>query len=176
MKPMNRMATLGFALGLAVAAVGAHAQPQEADADSKAFIKIAIEGNNAEIALGRRALGKGRSNAIKQFAQTLITNRQKANEDAKVAASAVGVKPPEATLVTIGTLAKLETQSGTAFDRSLIEAMVSDHRRDIKNYREQAGKNDAVGQYAKQTLPTLQKYLQEAERIQQQLNETTGSK
>ena len=177
MKHMNQMATLGLTLGLAiaVAAAGAHALTQEADATSKAFIKTAIQNNNAEIELGKLALSKGQSSAIKQFGQTLVTDRQKVNEEAKTAANAVGVKPPDATLVTIATLAKLNAQSGTAFDRSLIEAMVSDHRKDIKAYQEQSGKDNAVGQYAKQTLPTLQKHLQEAERIQQQLNETTGS-
>ena len=113
MKHMNQMATLGLTLGLAiaVAAAGAHALTQEADATSKAFIKTAIEGNNTGIDLGKRALSKGQSNAIKQFGQTLVTDRQKVNEEAKTAANAVGVKPPDATLVTIATLAKLNAQN-----------------------------------------------------------------
>lgn len=178
MKHMNAMATLGLALLFAIAlpATGARPQSQEADATSKAFIKTAIQGNNAEIELGKLALRKGESAAIKQFGQTLIADHEKANEEAKTAANAVGVKPPDARLVTIGAQVKLQSQSGNAFDLSFIDAMISDHRNDIKNYQEQSGKNDAVGQYARQALPTLQKHLQEAERIQQQLNETTGSK
>ena len=175
---MKQMATLGVNLALAIALVsaGAHAQTQEANPTSKRFIQTAIEGNNAEIELGKLALGKGQSNAVKQFGQTLVTDHQKANKEATTAANAVGVKPPDATLVTIGTAMKVKAQSGNAFDRSFIEAMVSDHRKDIKEYQEQSDQNDAVGQYAKQALPTLQKHLQEAERIQQQLEETTGSK
>jgi len=173
---MKQIARLGLGLAITLASAGAHAQTEAADATSKAFIKTAIQGNNAEIGLGKLALNKGQSNAVKQFGQTVVTDHQKANEEAKTAANAVGVKPPDATLVTIGTLLKLQAQSGNAFDRSFIEAMVSDHRKDIKEYQEQSGKNDAVGQYAKRALPTLQKHLQEAEQIQQQLNEITGSK
>ena len=178
MKRANATAPLGLALALAIApaAPGAHAQSQDADATSKAFIKTAIEGNNAEIELGKLALSKGESAAVKQFGQTLVADHQKANEQAKTAANAVGVKPPDARSVTIGTLVKLTAQSGKAFDHSFIEAMISDHRKDITSYQEQSAKNNAVGQYAKQALPTLQKHLQDAERIQQQLNETTGSK
>ena len=178
MKHVNPMATLCLALvmAIALAAAGAHAQSQEADATSKAFIKTAIEGNNAKIELGNLAVRKGRSAAIKQFGQELVADHQKANEEAKTAANFVGVKAPDATLVTIGTRMKLQAQSGDAFDRTFVEAMISGHRKDIKTYQEQSGKNDAVGHYAKQALPTLQKQLQDAERIQQQLSETTGSK
>ena len=176
MRHVSAMASLGLAVVLVLGAAGAHAQSLEADATSKAFIKTAIQGNNAEIELGTLALRKGQSSAIKQFGQTLVADHQKANEEAKIAANAVGVKPPDARLVTLGTLVKLEAQSGSAFDRSFIDAMISDHRKDITTYHEQSGKNNAVGQYAKRALPTLQKHLQEAERIQQQLNDVTGSK
>jgi putative membrane protein len=176
MKHVSAMASLGFALVLVLAAAGAHAQSQEADPTSKAFIKTAIESNNAEIELGKLATSKAQSSAVKQFGQALVADHQKANEDAKAAANAVGVKPPDARSVTLGTLVKLQAQSGSAFDRSFIDAMISDHRKDITTYQEQSAKNNAVGQYAKRALPRLQKHLQEAERIQQQLNEVTGSK
>ena len=178
MKHVNAMASLGLALVLAIAlaAASVQAQSQEADATSKAFIKTAIQNNNAEIELGKLALSKGQSSAIRQFGQTLVADHQKANEEAKTAANAVGVKPPDATLVTIGTMMKLEAQSGNAFDRSFIDTMISDRRKDITTYQEQTGKNNAVGHYARQVLPTLQKHLQDAERIRQQLSEITGSK
>jgi putative membrane protein len=56
--------------------------------------------------------------------------------------------------------------------------MVSDHQKDIKEYQKASGKTDAVGEYAKKTLPTLQKHLQEAQQLQAQLKQqaTTGSK
>ncbi len=175
---MKQMVTLGLSLGLATAIVslGAHAQAQKEDTASKRFIQTAIEGNNAEIELGKLALNKGQSNAVKQFAQTLVTDYQKANEEAKTAANAVGVKPPDADLVTIGTSVKLKAQSGNAFDRSFIDAMVSDHQKDIKEYQEQSGKNNVVGQYARRALPALQKHLEEAGKIHQQLKETTGGR
>jgi hypothetical protein len=53
---------------------------------------------------------------------------------------------------------------------------VSDHQSDIKEYQEEAQKSDAVGSYAKEALPTLQKHLQEAQKLDQTLKQTTGSK
>ena len=54
--------------------------------------------------------------------------------------------------------------------------MVSDHQSDIKEYQQEAQKSDAVGSYAKEALPTLQKHLQEAQQLQQKRQQTTGSK
>ena len=55
--------------------------------------------------------------------------------------------------------------------------MVSDHRNDIKKYEKAAGKNNAVGHYAKEALPTLRTHLQHAQALQQELKrQTTGSR
>ena len=49
------------------------------------------------------------------------------------------------------------------------KAMVSDHEDNIKEYQKEAQKTDAVGAYAKESLPTLQKHLQAAQKLEQQL-------
>ena len=43
--------------------------------------------------------------------------------------------------------------------------MVKDHQDDIKEFQKEASKNDAAGQLAKETLPTLRKHLQAAQRL-----------
>lgn len=187
------MLLTSVALAFALAAGGAQAQtatpksqmtqPQaqkadKADSASKSFIKNAIEGNIAEVDVGKLAEEKGKSAAVKKFGQMLITDHGKANEQAKAAASQIGVEPPTGSSVgEKATYLKLKVLSGDTFDTSFANTMVSDHEGDIKEYQKQAAKDDAAGKYAKAALPTLQKHLQEAKALQQSLKQqTTGSK
>jgi putative membrane protein len=186
------MLLASVALAFALAAGGANAQTtmqksgqkadqaqaQKADKDSQKFIKAAIEGNIAEVDVGKLAQEKGKSDAVKKFGQMLQTDHGKANDEAKAAASQVGVEPPSgASVGEQATYLKLKVLSGDTFDKSFANTMVSDHQKDVKEYQKQSAKNDAVGEYAKKTLPTLQKHLQEAQQLQAQLKQaTTGSK
>jgi len=189
---MRKLSTLltTAALAIAITAVGAKAQtvappakqaqpqPQKADKDSQSFIKNAIEGNIAEVDIGKLAQEKGKSDGVKKFGKMLVDDHSKANEKAKAAASQAGVEPPTgSSLSEKATYAKLKVLQGDTFDRSFASSMVSDHQQDIKEYEKAAGKNDAVGHYAKEALPTLKKHLQHAEALQQELKrQTTGSK
>jgi len=186
------MLLASVALAFALAAGGAQAQTtmksgqkadqaqtQKADKDSQKFIKTAIEGNIAEVDIGKLAQEKGKSDAVKKFGQMLETDHAKANDEAKSVAQQVGVEPPSgASVGEKATYLKLKVLSGDTFDKSFANTMVSDHEGDIKQYQKASGKNDAVGEYAKKTLPTLQKHLQEAKQLQAQLKQqaTTGSK
>jgi|ERR1051325_361937 putative membrane protein len=154
------------------------AQAQKVNKDSQKFIKAAIEGNMAEVDVGKLAQEKGKSDAVKKFGQMLITDHGKANDEAKATAKEVGVEPPSGSSVgEKATYLKLKVLSGDAFDKSFANTMVSDHESDVKEYQKASGQNDPVGQYAKKTLPTLQKHLQEAKQLQAQLKQaTTGSK
>ena len=60
---------------------------------------------------------------------------------------------------------------GAKFDKEFAAHMVADHKKDIKEYEKAAKKQDAVGNYAKETLPTLRKHLETA----QSLNGTTST-
>ena len=153
-------------------------QTQTADKDSQSFIKTAIEGNIAEVNVGKLALEKGKNPAVKKFGQMLIDDHSKANEKAKSAATSVGVEPPtSSSLMEKGTYAKLKILQGGSFDRSFADSMVSDHQSDIKEYEKASGKADEVGRYAKEALPTLRTHLQHAQSLQEELKrQTTGSK
>ena len=177
-------------LGLAVAAGGAQAQTtmqnssppaattsgQKADSASKSFIKSAIEGNYAEINVGKLAQEKGQSPEVKQFGKMLVDDHTAANQKAIAAAKEMGVTPPSgSSVMEKGTYLKLKVLSGNSFDKSFASSMVSDHKADIKEFQKESSKNDPAGRFAKEALPTLQKHLQEAEKIQQ-ATQTTGSK
>ena len=85
---------------------------------------------------------------------------------AEEVASQLGVTPPTgSSFGEKATYTKLKLLSGDSFDRSFAKAMVKDHQEDIKEFQKEASKNDAAGQLAKETLPTLRKHLQAAQRL-----------
>jgi putative membrane protein len=97
-----------------------------------------------------------------------------ANQKAMAIAKQLGVTPPSGSDVSqkAGYL-KLKILFGQTFDRTFAKDMDEDHQNDIKEYQKESGKSDAAGAFAKESLATLQKHLQEAQKLTQ---ETTGSR
>lgn len=166
----KRFVILAISLAGALAAGAAVAQTntpnKTADKASQKFIKAAIEGDIAEIDVGKLAQEKGQSDAVKQYGAMLVKDHGEHKAKAEGVASQLGVTPPTgSTFGEKATYAKLKLLSGGSFDRSFAKSMVKDHRDDIKEYQKEASKNDAAGQLAKETLPTLRKHLQAAQRL-----------
>ncbi len=155
-----------LAAGTAMAQKNSPPQGKTADKASQKFIKAAIEGDIAEIDVGKLAQEKGQSEAVKQFGAMLVKDHGAHKAKAEDVASQLGVTPPTgSTFGEKATYAKLKLLSGDSFDRSFAKSMVKDHKDDIKEYKKEASKTDAAGQLAKATLPTLQKHLQAAQRL-----------
>ena len=169
-----------LAAGMAAAAVmtfAGMALAQSPDPESQSFIKTAIQGNISEIDVGKLAQKKGKNPAVKQYGAMLVKDHSAANSKAKKAAKSVKITPPTgSSMGEKATYLKLKVLSGDSFDNSFAKAMVSDHESDIKEYQKEAQKADAVGAYAKESLPTLQKHLQAAQKLEQQLEQKAGSK
>ncbi len=187
---MTRKSMLLASMGLAFALVAsgvqaqttiktpdqAQTQSQKADKASKTFIKNAIEGNYAEINVGKLAQQKSKIEAVKNYGQMLVTDHTAANDKAIAAAKEMGVRPPSgSSVMEKATYLKLKVLTGDTFDKNFAKTMVSDHKADITEFQKEASKSDPVGQFAKNALPTLNKHLQEAQKLQQD-TQTTGSK
>jgi len=138
-----------------------------ADKRDQTFIKDAIEGNLAEVQMGKLAQDKGQSDGVKSFGQMLVTDHSDANQKATAIANQIGVTPPtEPNAKQKAMYDKMSKLSGDAFDRAFAKAMVQDHKQDIGKFQQEAKKqNDPVAEFASQTLPTLQKHLQAAESL-----------
>lgn len=140
-----------------------------ADRASQKFIKAAIEGDIAEIDLGKLAQEKGQSEAVKQYGAMLVKDHGAHKAKAEQVASQLGVTPPTgSTFGEKATYAKLKLLPGGSFDRSFAKSMVKDHKGDIKDYQKEASKSDAAGQLAKETLPILRHHLQAAQQLTMQ--------
>src|SRR4051812_14053916 len=80
------------ALAIAAAVFSTTALAQ--DKNNEKFITTAIEGNYAEVEMGRLAEKNSQSQDVKTFGQMLVTDHGAANEKAKQAATSVGLKSP----------------------------------------------------------------------------------
>jgi putative membrane protein len=141
----------------------------------KQFVEKAAAGNTAEIKLAELALRKSQDQKIKDFANRMIADHGKANNDLKPIAEAANVKMPDQlkgeAMATYTELAKL---SGPEFDRSYISDMVKAHRRDAAEYQKEKGqvKDPQLKTYVDNTLPVVQSHLGMAEEMQK----TTASR
>jgi len=147
---------------------------KQTDKASKTFIKNAIEGDIAEVNVGKLAQEKGQSQAAKDFGAMLVKDHSEHKAKAEEVASEIGVKPPTGSSIgEKATYAKLKVLSGSTFDKAFARAMVKDHNADIKEYKKESAKDDPAGKLAKETLPTLQKHLQTAEQLAGQLKQSS---
>jgi putative membrane protein len=138
-----------------------------ADRASEKFIKEAIEGNLAEVQVGKLAQEKGQRAEVKSYGQMLATDHGGANQKAMQVASQLGVTPPtEPNAKQKRVYDQLYKLSGDKFDAAFAKEMVKDHKHDIKAF-EKAAKNtqEPAKSFASETLPTLRKHLDAAESL-----------
>ena len=145
-----------------VGAVAIAAPAVWAEGSTETFMKTAIEGNLAEIQLGKLAQVKGTTDDVRALGKTLETDHAQANMNAVKTAAAVGVevptRPSNAQQAAYKKLAKL---TGGKFDKEFIAEMVDDHKDDVKAYEAESAKTEdgEVASYARATLPVIQGHL-----------------
>jgi putative membrane protein len=193
---------LVFAIALCMT-VACWAQTGTATHADNAFLKKAMEGSETEIELGHLAQTKAQDPRVKEFANMMITDHTQAlnrlhdamgtspgstynkNKQTDPTRSAGGIHLSKQDQQTKNRLSKL---SGAEFDRAYMDAMVTDHRKDVREFeteaalapasdasRQKPGTNaneNSAPAIARELLPTLKKHLQEAESIQQELGQT----
>jgi putative membrane protein len=130
------------------------------------FVKEAAMGGMAEVELGRLALQKASSNDVKQFAQRMVDDHSKANDQLKPIAQQKNITvPTQLTGKHKAEYDRLSKLSGAEFDRAYMQLMLQDHRKDVSDFRKEStgGKDQDVKQFATQTLPTLEDHLKMAQ-------------
>ena len=130
------------------------------------FLEEAAQHGMAEVQLGQLAAQKGQSSEVKQFGQRMVDDHTKANDQLKSIASSKNVQLP--TDMDRGhrrDYDRLSKLSGADFDRAFMKAMVSDHKKDVSDFRKQArsAKDSDVKGFASATAPTLEQHLQMAQ-------------
>lgn len=136
-------------------------------ADEK-FAMEAAMGGLEEVELGRVAAQKGASDEVRQFGQRMVDDHSKANQDLMQVASAKGWTLPTALDAKHqAEVQKLSALSGDQFDKTYVDMMLKDHKKDVPEFqKEAAGGADAdIKAFAARTTPTLQDHLQMIQRI-----------
>jgi len=151
---------------------------QQAMAD-QAFVRKALEGGAAEVQLGQLAQQKSQSDDVKQFGQKMVEDHTQLGDQMKPIAQQLGVKEPKGLSKKDKELvAKLERLSGQQFDEAYIQAMVKDHKQDLKEFKDeaQAAQNPNVKQVAQQGAGVISQHLQMIQQIAQNHNVATEGK
>ncbi len=142
-------------------------QPSQQD---RMFLRQASMGDMLEIKSSQLALQKSNSDDVKQFAQLMIDDHTKLDNEMKPIASQVGVTPPtELKGKAAKEYAKLQGLSGSAFDQAYIKQMVMDHKKVDQAFATEAssGSFPAEKQAAETNKPMIDMHLQKAEALAQ---------
>ncbi|MBV9387402.1 MAG: DUF4142 domain-containing protein [Chroococcidiopsidaceae cyanobacterium CP_BM_ER_R8_30] len=143
----------------------------------KQFMTKAAQGGMAEVQLAQLAAQNASSDAVKDYAQRMISDHTQINNQLMLLASQVGFTLP----TTIdskdqATYDKLSKLTGSSFDKAYIKsAGVKDHTQQVSLFQHEAqkGQDPSVKAFAAQNLRTIQEHLQMAKAIES--GNTTGS-
>jgi putative membrane protein len=158
----------------AVAVVRADDQKQDQPFSDEIFVKKAASGGMAEVELGKIGQAKAVKPEVKMFSERLVTDHGKANDELKSAAREAGIEVP--------TRMEAEAQKhvdmfreykGENFDRDFIKHMIEDHEKDVKLFTRASTecKNAKLKEFASKTLPTIKEHLEQARKIEKQIQQ-----
>lgn len=139
------------------------------DIPDKGFMEKAARSAQMEVQMGRLAEQHATSPGVKQFAQRLVQDHQKAQQQLQTLASARGLQLKQEE--DKGHQGKLAKKQGAEFDKEFVKEAVKEHRKDVKTFEKEAkkAKDPEVRAWAEQTLPVLQEHLQIAERLEKEI-------
>ena len=132
----------------------------------KKFVENAAKGGMMEVSMGKAASPKAQNSEVKQFADRMVRDHSKANNELKSIASKKGI-----------TLPKEEAPANFKTDRAYIDMMVKDHEKDLAEFQKQAknGSDPDLKKFAENTSKIVSEHLSMARRIQKDLKRETSS-
>jgi putative membrane protein len=148
----------------------------EDDAD---FAVEAASGGMMEVQLGTLALTKATSPDVKSFAQMMVDDHTKANNELKSLAQQKNITLP----TTLDDehqrkFDNLNEKTGEDFDKDYIDLMVKDHKEDVRKFEDEGkdGKDADLKSWASGKVATLRHHLEEAQRIQDVVKDRDSAK
>jgi len=140
------------------------------DAD---FAVKAADAGLAEIELGKLAMEKATDQRIKDFAQRMVADHQKANDELKSIATSLNITlPPVISEDHVDKQRKLRDKADDAFEEEYIDIMVKDHDRVVSLFEDAASdaRNADLQAFAAKTLPTLKMHFEEAKTLRDSIS------
>jgi len=140
---------------------------QMVDQDTKDFVMKAASGGMMEVELGKVAQEKAHSKRVKDYADMIVADHSKANDDLKSIAGTKVSMPAAMMPDQQKHLDMMKNKSGADFDKAYINMMIEDHKKDIAEFKKasQDLKDAGIKGFATNALPVLQKHLDSAQAI-----------
>ena len=143
-------------------------------ATSNDFVDSAAAGGIAEVETSRLALEKSSSADIKAFANMMITDHSKANDELAALAKKNDIEVPDSTTLVKQAKEKILDLRDESFDAAYANNQVKAHEDTIELFKKEAntvtddrtkGATDLKG-FAQKMLPALEKHLEMAKKLQ----------
>ncbi|KAA0995074.1 DUF4142 domain-containing protein [Pseudomonas sp. ANT_J12] len=143
-------------------------------ATSNDFVDNAAAGGIAEVETSKLALEKSASADIKSFANMMITDHTKANDELAALAKKHDIEVPDSTTLVNQAKAKILDLRDESFDAAYANNQVKAHEETIALFKKEAdtvtddkkpGATDLKG-FAQKMLPALEKHLDAAKALQ----------
>ncbi len=136
--------------------------------DSKFMVETA-NGGMMEVESSKVAQQKATNPQVKAFADMMVNDHTKANDELKQLAATKNVTLP----ATVGEdhqedLKDLSEKSGKDFDKAYINLMVSDHKKTVGNFEDLADNTDGDAElkaWVNKMLPALKQHLDQAQKL-----------
>jgi len=137
-------------------------------ATSNDFVENAAQGGITEVEAGKLALEKSGSADVKTFAQHMITDHTKVNQELTALAKKLDIEvPDDAALMDKAKKAILEMRD-ESFDKAYANNQVNAHETTVALFKKEAQSSDnaELKAFATKTLPALEEHLQKAKELQ----------
>ena len=133
----------------------------------KEFVIQAGYAGLAEVTLSQLALTRSEDAEVKAFAQRMVTDHGRANEELQKLATGKGLALPTALHDTNESALKDLQSRGADFDARYAAQMVADHQKVIADFEnaERTVADSDVKAFVTRTLPVLREHLQHARRL-----------
>lgn len=136
--------------------------------DDAMFATKAAVGGMAEVDFGKLALSKTNHAQIKAFADMMVNDHGKANEELKAIAAQKNITLPTALDEDHQKVANdLNTATGKDFDKKYVDAMVDGHEKTLDLMEKEAkdGKDADLKAFAAKTAPIVKAHLDAIKKI-----------
>ena len=137
-------------------------------ATSNSFVDNAAEGGITEIEAGKLALQKSSSADVKTFAQHMVTEHTKANQELATLAKKLDIEVPDDAALTDKAKKAILEMRDESFDEAYANNQVAAHEKTVELFKKESMSSDnaELKAFATKTLPTLEAHLKAAKDLQ----------
>ncbi len=138
--------------------------------DDQTFIQKAATGGMAEVSLGQQVSPAAKNADAKSFADKMVADHGKANDELKQLAATKGVTLPTDTDQEHKDAAQ-KVMSSKDLDKAYIDEMVKDHDQDVKEFEDESksAKDADLRAWIDKTLPVLKEHQKMAHDIKSKM-------